>query len=92
MTDAEPPRTFEEAIADLEDCVERLETGDLTLEESLALFERGIVASRACARLLDQSRQRVRVLVEKAGGELQLEFLDADDEEALAAEGEGEDA
>lgn len=93
MTDpTTTPPSFEQALADLEDCVARLETGDLTLDESLAVFERGISASRACARLLEQSRQRVQVLVEKAGGELHLDFLDPDDEEALDADAGGDDA
>jgi exodeoxyribonuclease VII small subunit len=86
---AETP-TFEEAMEDLERCVERLESDDLTLEEALAVFERGVAASRACAGLLDQSRQRVRVLVEKAGGDFDLAFLDPGDEEALQADADEE--
>lgn len=78
---AEPP--FEQSMDELEDCVARLESGELTLEESLEVFERGIAASRSCTRRLDQSRQRVQVLVENAGGDFQLEFLDPEDEEAL---------
>jgi exodeoxyribonuclease VII small subunit len=84
-SDGAAASTFEGAMQNLEDCVTRLEAGDLTLEESLQVFERGIAASRACASLLDRSRRRVRVLVEKAGGELALEFLDPADEEALTA-------
>ncbi len=75
--------SFEEAMDQLEDCVARLESGELGLDESLEVFERGIAASRACARLLDETRKRVQVLVEKAGGDFQLEFLDAEDEAAL---------
>jgi exodeoxyribonuclease VII small subunit len=73
--------SFEEAMEQLEECVSRLESGDLTLEQSLEIFEQGIAASRACAGLLDRSRQRVRVLVESAGGDFQLDFLDDDDDE-----------
>ena len=78
--------TFEEAMEELEDCVARLESGDLGLDESLDVFERGIAASRACARLLDETRKRVQVLVERSGGDFQLEFLDAADEAALTAD------
>ncbi|MDA0336890.1 MAG: exodeoxyribonuclease VII small subunit [bacterium] len=93
MSDHPEPPTFEVAMEDLEACVARLESGDLTLEQSLEVFERGIAASRACAGLLDQSRKRVQVLVEKAGGEFQLEFLDTDDADALAsADAASEDA
>ena len=74
----EQPATFEEALNLLEDSVAKLETGELTLEESLEVFERGIAASRACASLLDQTRKRVQVLVEKNGG-LHADFLEEDD-------------
>jgi len=80
----EEPISFEDAMENLEDCVSSLESGELTLEQSLEIFERGIAASRACAGLLDQSRKRVQVLVEKVGGEFQLEFLDPNDEDTLA--------
>ena len=86
----DPASGFEEAMEQLEDCVARLESGELGLDESLEVFERGIAASRACARLLDETR-RVQVLVEKAGGDFQLEFLDAGDEAALD-EPPGDDA
>ncbi|MFC1526624.1 exodeoxyribonuclease VII small subunit [Candidatus Latescibacterota bacterium] len=72
------PTSFEEAMARLEDSVARLESGELTLEESLEIFEQGIAASRSCARLLDQTRKRVQVLVERDGGDFQLEFLDSE--------------
>lgn len=86
MSKAAKPQTFEVSMEDLEACVARLESGELTLEQSLKVFEQGIAASRVCAGLLDQSRKRVQVLVEKAGGEFQLEFLDPGDEEALEAD------
>ena len=76
---------FDVTLERLEDCVERLETEQLSLEDALAVFEAGISASRDCAKLLDQTRKRVQVLVEKTGGEFQLEFLkplNADEEEA----------
>lgn len=87
----DPAPGFEEAMEQLEDCVARLESGELGLDESLEVFERGIAASRACARLLDETRKRVQVLVEQAGGDFQLEFLDAGDEAALD-EAPGDDA
>jgi exodeoxyribonuclease VII small subunit len=73
------PATFEEALNLLEDSVSKLESGELTLEESLQVFERGIAASRACTGLLDQTRKRVQVLVEKEGA-LQVDFLQENDE------------
>ena len=70
------PESFEEAMELLEESVERLESGTLTLEESLLVFERGVAASRACGRVLDQTRKRVQLLIEKVGGEFELEFLE----------------
>lgn len=68
------PTSFEEALNLLEDSLAQLESGELTLEESLEVFERGIAASRSCARLLDKTRKRVQVLVER-DGDLKVEFL-----------------
>lgn len=58
------PRQFETSLAELEALVDRLEQGDLTLEESLAAFERGVGLTRACQRALDQAEQRVRILTD----------------------------
>lgn len=55
---------FEEALAELEQIVERLETGDLTLEESLALFERGQKLARLCNQRLESATLRVEQLTE----------------------------
>jgi exodeoxyribonuclease VII small subunit len=51
--------SFEDALAELEDIVARLETGDLTLEESLATFERGQQLAALCNSVLDQAELRL---------------------------------
>jgi exodeoxyribonuclease VII small subunit len=79
---SETATTFEEALAQLEDSAARLEQGDLSLEEALQVFERGVAASRTCARHLDQARKRVQVLQEDSEGNFHLEFLDGEEEEA----------
>ncbi len=84
--DGVPLTNFDTNLERLEECVERLETGQLSLEDALTVFEAGINASRDCAKLLDQSRKRVQVLVEKAGGDFQLEFLEPSDEEETGDE------
>lgn len=83
---SEAPATFEAAMEQLEDSVARLESGELSLEDSLQVFEQGIAASRACTGLLDETRKRVQVLVDRAGGDMELEFLDREpaDEEGDA--------
>jgi exodeoxyribonuclease VII small subunit len=58
--------TFEQAFAELNDTAGRLEEGGLTLEESLADFERGMSLYRACTRMLDEAEQRVTRLIEEA--------------------------
>jgi len=59
--------SFEDALAHLEAIVAQLETGDLSLEESLRHFEEGIRLSRLCARQLDAAESKVQVLVEEIG-------------------------
>lgn len=54
--------TFEQAFAELEETVRRLEAGGLTLEESLALYERGQALAAYCNAQLDQAELRVRQL------------------------------
>ncbi|HIE39060.1 MAG TPA: exodeoxyribonuclease VII small subunit [Anaerolineales bacterium] len=54
--------TFEEAFAELEETVRRLEAGGLTLEKSLALYERGQALAARCTALLDQAELKVRQL------------------------------
>ena len=51
--------SFEDALAELEDIVSRLETGDLELEESLSLFERGQTLAALCNQVLDQAELRL---------------------------------
>ena len=87
MSDA-PEATFEEALEQLEVSVERLESGKLNLADALAVFEAGIAASRACTKLLDQTRKRVQVLLADDAGSLHLSFLD---EEESFASGEDEE-
>ncbi|AGA90555.1 exodeoxyribonuclease VII, small subunit [Thioflavicoccus mobilis 8321] len=57
--------SFEESLAELETLVDRLEKDDLTLEESLAVFSRGVTLTRNCQRALDSAEQRVRILTEQ---------------------------
>lgn len=78
--------SFEEHLTGLETIVERLERGDLTLEESMRLFEDGIKLSSACKRELEQAEGRVQVLLEGKDGQLQpsdmaLNSADAESED-----------
>jgi len=69
---------FESAMRDLEQLVERLEQGDLPLEESLAAFERGVMLTRSCQGALKEAEQKVEILLRKAG-EPAIEDFDAEE-------------
>jgi exodeoxyribonuclease VII small subunit len=62
----ELPETYEASRAELEDVVRRLETGGVTLEESLALWERGELLARQCQEWLDGARRRLDAVRESA--------------------------
>lgn len=68
---------FEAALAELETLVEKMEQGDLSLDESLKQFERGIKLTRSCQQSLRDAEQKVQVLLEKNGQET-LEPFDSD--------------
>ena len=65
-------------MRDLEELVERLEQGDLPLEESLAAFERGVMLTRACQTALKEAEQKVEILLKKAGESTVEEFTPDD--------------
>jgi len=65
--------TFEAALKQLEEIVQRLEQGELPLEESLRLYEEGIRLSRLCQGRLEEAEGRIAVLVKDARGEASLD-------------------
>ena len=73
----EETRSFEESLADLEEIVAKLESGDLPLEESLQLFEEGIRLSRTCRERVTQAERRIEILMRDTAGELTTRDLDA---------------
>ena len=78
---------FEDDLTKLEGVVERLERGDLTLDESVRLFEEGMKLSQACKEELEQAEGRIQVLVEGKGGKMQVAEMDAEEDEAETSEG-----
>ena len=62
MPETENEIDFEKALAELEQLVETMEKGELTLEESLVHFERGVTLTRACQKALAEAEQKVRIL------------------------------
>jgi exodeoxyribonuclease VII small subunit len=65
--------SFEVALQKLEQIVQRLEKGELSLEESLALYEEGIRLSRLCHGKLEEAESKIELLVKDGRGELILD-------------------
>jgi len=66
---------FEDALAELENIVARMESGDQSLEQSLKDFERGVTLTKACQTMLKDAEQKVEKLVQEHG-ELKTEPFD----------------
>ncbi|MGE5607283.1 MAG: exodeoxyribonuclease VII small subunit [Bacteroidota bacterium] len=73
-------RSFEEAIARLEEIVQRLETGNIALDESLNLFEEGIGLAKYCSERLDAAEGRLQVLMGFENGQPKLGEFNQDGE------------
>jgi exodeoxyribonuclease VII small subunit len=74
-----PEKTdFETSLKELESLVETMEKGDLSLEDSLGHFERGVQLSRACQQALKDAEQKVEILMKKSGHDA-IEAFDSED-------------
>jgi len=69
-------KTFESSLNQLETIVKQLEQGDLPLEESLKLFEKGVSLSRECRERLNEAERRIEILMKDADGEPTATELD----------------
>ena len=79
MAKKTPEKTdFEASLKELETLVETMEKGDLSLEESLGHFERGVQLSRACQQALKDAEQKVEILMKKSGHD-EIEPFDKED-------------
>ncbi|MFC1748756.1 exodeoxyribonuclease VII small subunit [Pseudomonadota bacterium] len=58
---------FETALEELENLVENMEQGDISLDDSLKLFERGVTLTRTCQESLKEAEQKVQILLDKNG-------------------------
>ncbi|HTW89056.1 MAG TPA: exodeoxyribonuclease VII small subunit [Candidatus Binataceae bacterium] len=70
MAGAAKGKKFEEELGDLEQIVSRIDSGELSLEESIAAFERGVALVRSLNGKLDEIERKVEVLIKTAQGEL----------------------
>ncbi|MDF1589127.1 MAG: exodeoxyribonuclease VII small subunit [Gammaproteobacteria bacterium] len=65
---------YEAAVAELESLVERLEQGDISLEESLKLYESGVLLTRDCQETLQSAEQKVQMLIQQSGRSSLVDF------------------
>ena len=79
-------KKFEAALEDLELVVEQLETGELSLEDSLEAFEKGVGLVKYCTQKLDEVEKKVELLVKDKEGKLQLKAF-----EELSGEDDGDE-
>jgi exodeoxyribonuclease VII small subunit len=79
---------FEEDLKALESVVERLERGDLSLEDSVRLFEEGIKLSDACKKELDTAEGKIQLVVDR--GRTGMKVVDFDLKDGVEASGDGE--
>lgn len=80
MAKAKKSIDFEQALDQLEELVEDMENGDLTLEESLKAFEQGIKLTRECQTALSEAEQKVQMLIEE-NGELKSVIVSIEEDE-----------
>ena len=72
--------SFEEQLGALERVVERLEQGELSLDESVRLFEEGMKLSAACKTELESAEGRIQMLVERGSGAMSVKALEVEED------------
>ncbi len=72
--------SLEKNISELEEIVKTLEKNDISLDDALKLFERGVVLSSQCTKILDEAEQKVSVMLKNDGEISEKDFLAGDEE------------
>ena len=72
---------FEQAMARLETIVSELERGELSLDDSLRIFEEGIKLSKTCLKMLDDAERKVEILIQDKDGKKRLRAFNFDEDE-----------
>jgi len=74
-------QTFEEAMKQLEQIVQELESGDLPLEKAILKYEEGVRLSRFCSEKLDETEKRITILQNQEGNVLEKPFMQENESE-----------
>ena len=77
---------FEKALERLESIVNQLEQGELSLDESLKIFEEGVKLSKTCLKMLDDAERKVEILVKDKDGRKRLQAFSIGDEDRQSLE------
>lgn len=80
MEDKRKKLKFEEAVKRLEEIVGRMESDELTLEESLSIFQEGMELAYFCNKKLDEAEKKINVIIKGAHGEMVEEKFDPEEE------------
>ncbi len=83
--------SFEDRLTALESVVERLERGELSLDDSVRLFEEGVRLSNACKVELEKAEGRIQVLLETRGSDVKVSDMKIDEDDGSESEGEEEE-
>ena len=75
---ADNKMSFENGLKELEDIVKKLETGNVSLDEMLGLFEQGIALTKECNLQLENAEQKISVLMKNSMGEIEEKPFDAE--------------
>ena len=67
MSEKKEGFAFEQSLAELEQLVQQMESGDMSLEQSLKAFEKGVKLTRECQKALTEAEQKVQILLEENG-------------------------
>ena len=76
MTKKKSSSLFEDSLTEIEQLVVQLEQGEISLEDSLKSFERGVNLTRVCQKALQAAEQKVQILIEKNGTQNLESFTD----------------
>ena len=79
MNSDKDSKTFEEAMNELEEIVQKLEKGELPLEESIEYFQKGVELSRYCSKKLDEIERKITMLIEEENGNIKEEVFKVKD-------------
>jgi len=72
-------KSFEDAVHELKAIIDKLESGNVSLEESLTIFEKGVDLITFCHKKLNEVQKRVQILVENADGHILLKDFDSEE-------------